>query len=47
MKRRNYKGRELITGPGGRNSLPFPCFSRVRALSCVLESGNIFAKKSE
>ena len=37
---------ELINGPSGRNSLPFPCFSRLRALSCVLERGNVFAEKS-
>ena len=38
--------RELITGPSGRNSLPFPYSSHLWALSCVLERGNVFAKKS-
>ena len=52
MKRRNYKGRELLplavsdAARAGGNSLPFPCSSRLRALSCVLERGNIFAEKS-
>lgn len=46
MKRRSCKGREPVTGPGGRNSLPFPCFSRLRALSCVLE-GEVSLPKNQ
>lgn len=37
---------ELITGSSGRNSLPFPCSSRLWALSCVLERGNVFAERA-
>ena len=46
MKRRASRETSLDRLPqAAMDKLPFPCFSCLRALPCVLERGNIFAEK--